>query len=484
MKQAKGQSDNPRFRILSAITTPYEDLLAGGDSDAQYFLDLIKLKIALSTNLLSLEQAHEIGEALHQDNAAALGTFIPIYEPWTKEMIEHIVDNLRHLKKHRVVTAKQLNAAVYDTLGHERPHRVPVGTKAEVLKYFGQFPLDSFTDAARRLKLHRSTVYEAYKKLQARHWVRTLGHNNVTAFGLRHFTLLFTLQDTNDWKRIQEGLQRFPFIRGVQQIPNSDLHVASFLIPGSKENIAAFRAGVRKVSSEFLDYSSLHMYEGSGRFFNTSLLRDGHWELPECIVEKRFKPPRSYSPSVAATECHEQMRELTYEDFVLEETLCMNLRMPPSEAQSHLKAQGIKMDKRRVSLRRRFFLDKRILTPFLWFGRVGFHYNVPVEVVCDAASIERLLDIFSGFPLVYLYFRSDRGVILFIETPQDHLSEYHKFLGSLSRLQGVNSIRSWLQLAYVGGRPYRDIVSGLEYGDDGFLTASDDIRLTDYIEMP
>jgi len=53
MKQSEDQLDNPRVRILSSITTPYEDLLTGGDSDAQYFLDLIKLKIALSTNLLS-----------------------------------------------------------------------------------------------------------------------------------------------------------------------------------------------------------------------------------------------------------------------------------------------------------------------------------------------------------------------------------------------------------------------------------------------
>ncbi len=102
MKQSEGHLDNPRVRILSSITTPYEDLLVGGDSDAQNSLGLIKLKIALSTNLLSIEQVHEIGDVLHRDDAATMGVFTPIYEPWTKEMVDHIVDNEKHLKKHRV----------------------------------------------------------------------------------------------------------------------------------------------------------------------------------------------------------------------------------------------------------------------------------------------------------------------------------------------------------------------------------------------
>jgi hypothetical protein len=481
MKQTEGQSDSPRVRILSSITTPYEDLLVGGDSDAQYYLDLIKLKISISTNLLSLEQAHEIGEALHQDAAAAIAVFTPIYEPWTKEMVEHIVDNLRHLKKHRVVNAQQLQAALYDTLTHERPHIVPVGTEAAVLKYFGRFPMGSFTDAAAKLNLHRSTIHEAYKKLQTRYWIRTVGHNNVTAFGLRPIGLLFTLQDLDDWGQIQSGLHNFPFIRGVQEIPNSELIYASFLIPGSDKNISILKSSIKKISPKFFDYSSLHIYEGSGRFLNPSLLQEGKWILPECIVEKNLDPPRSYSPSSIATECHEQLSELSYEDFVLEETLCMNMRMRPSEAQNHLKAQGIELDKRRISAAKKVFIEKRILNPFLWFGRAGFHYNVPVEVVCDADAIEKVIGIFSGFPLVYFYFKSDRGVIVWLETPQDHLGEYYKFLGLFADLGGVQSIRTWLQLMYIGGRPYRDIVGGLEYGNDGFLTSSDNVNLANYV---
>jgi hypothetical protein len=239
---------------------------------------------------------------------------------------------------------------------------------------------------------------------------------------------------------------------------------------------------VRRISDVFFSYSSLHLYEGSGRLMNPSLMQEGKWLLPECVVQKNLDLRTPATSFVAATEKAEFMTGLTYMDFLLEEILCMNPRMKPSEAKKHLTAQGHTMPTRMISERKRFFIDHGILTPFLWFARLGFHYDIPIEVVCDADTRDRILEILAGFPLVYLYFKSDRGVIFWLETPQTHLPDYLWFLNALQDMKGVKSVKSILAIMYRGGRPNKDIMEGYEYTDDGFLACSSDVDITAYLD--
>lgn len=470
-----------RKKILSSIVTPYEDLLVGPNPESQYYLDLIKLKVALSTNLISLEDVHTFGKELHKDQESIANAYIPIYEPWSQEMIEHIAENLIYLKKNEIVSAKALNSAVLDTFTFNRPHRVPVDTEAEVLKYFAWNPMSSFNDASCVLNLHRSTVYDAYQKLESHHWVRTLGHNNVSAFGLRQVFLLFEMQNQEDWLEIERCLGEFPFTSRVLRYPNSDLIISAFTLPGSSSNLRAFKDGVQQLTDQFFSYSSLHIYEGSGRIMNPSLMKGGEWHLPDFLSKRDFDIDSTHTPFIASTKLHEFMRDLTYVDFLLEEVLCMNARMKPREIQTHLKAQGHTLTRRRITERKQILLERKILTPFLWFGRLGFHYDIPVEVVCDAKAKDRLLEILSGFPLIYLYYTSDRGILFWLETPQSHLEAYHWFLNSLKMMKGIRSVKSILAIAYRGGRPNRDILTEFEYNEDGFLNTSGDVYITDYL---
>jgi hypothetical protein len=254
MTSAKTIPHTQRERILSSIKTPHEELLIGETSDSQYYLDLVKLKIALSTNLISLEDVDVIGNELHKDSEAVASVFIPLYEPWSQEMIDHLVESLSYLKKNQIMTPQKLNSAIYDMLGHNRPHQVPTGTRAEVLKYFAMNPMSSFKDASETLKLHRSSVYDAYKKLEAHHWARTLGHNNVSGFGLRPVFLLFELNDPVSWELIEAGFKSFPFTSRVLQYPNSETIISAFLLPGSSDNLRSFKSGIKEVSDDFFKY--------------------------------------------------------------------------------------------------------------------------------------------------------------------------------------------------------------------------------------
>ncbi len=481
MNPVETKYNTERDRILASIETPYEELLGNQEPDSQYYLDLIKLKIALSTNLISLEDVNTISQELHKDSEALAGVFIPLYEPWSQDMIDRVTESLSYLKKHHIVTSKKLNSAIYDMLGFNRPHQVPLATQAAVMKYFAMNPMNSFKDASLVLDLHRSTVYDAYKKLESHHWVRTLGHNNVSGFGLCPVFFIFELNHTESWKQIETCFKSYPFTSRFLQYPNSNSIVSAFLIPGSSANLLEFKDGMKEVSDEFFKYSSIHLYEGSGRCMNPALMQGGEWLLPDCIIQKNLDAENSYVPSIAATERNEFMKDLTYSDFLLEEILCMNPRMKPSEAQTHLKTKGHTLPLRTISHRKQLLIERGILTPFLWFARLGFHYDIPVEVVCDSKTRNRVLKVLSGFPLIYLYFKSDRGVIFWLETPHTHLEEYYWFLNSLKSMKGVKSVKSILATNYLGGRPNQDILAGYEYGEDGFLNTSTDVDITDYL---
>ncbi|MFW9933712.1 MAG: hypothetical protein ACFFDR_13795, partial [Candidatus Thorarchaeota archaeon] len=276
--------------------------------------------------------------------------------------------------------------------------------------------------------------------------------------------------------------QAFPFTSRIHRYPNSETIVSAFLLPNSTENLREFKSGIKEMSDEFFSYSSLHLYEGSGRLMNPSLMQEGAWLLPKCITERNLDAKDSGGPFIGAPERNEFMEDLTYVDFHLEEILCMNPRMKPSEAKTHLEAQGLDMPLRTISERRNLLIDRGILTPFLWFARLGFHYDIPVEVICNATVSDRLLNILASFPLVYLYFKSHRGMIFWLETPQAHLTDYLWFLNTVREMKGVKSVRSILAITYRGGRPNKDIMAGFEYGDEGFLISPSDVDITAHLE--
>ncbi len=78
-----------------------------------------------------------------------------------------------------------------------------------------------------------------------------------------------------------------------------------------------------------------------------------------------------------------------------------------------LQAQNVHLSKRKISQKRNLLVEKELLVSFFWFGRVGFHYDITTEIICDYKTRDWLMKIFSEFPLIQPMFKSNRRLILF-----------------------------------------------------------------------
>jgi len=238
-------------------------------------LDIIKAKVAFSKDLIQLRQIHLMSLEFHRHPRYATNPTDDITELWTSDMIEQLIDNIKLLRKQRVLNPESVYSAILDALTSLRPHTPPQGIDAEVFCYMIRHPMTPFTEMAKALNRNRSTVYGAFKRLQAHHWVRTMARNDLTAFGLRSCILFSRLKDSVEWEPLRERLFNFLFLKSVHKVSNSNNALIVFIIPGSDEIVSSFEKGVRKVSSQLFDYSSLHVFEGSACYINPSLLHEG-----------------------------------------------------------------------------------------------------------------------------------------------------------------------------------------------------------------
>ena len=137
-----------RTKILAGVTTPYDALLESENSRLQYYLDLIKIRIALSSGTIQLSVAYAAVKLIEDDPEFVIGnTFGPIPETWTPEMISHLIGNIKLLKKSKIIEASKVYSAIIDTLKSASPAKPPSGFLERVFSYFIHNPLTSYSQA-------------------------------------------------------------------------------------------------------------------------------------------------------------------------------------------------------------------------------------------------------------------------------------------------------------------------------------------------
>ncbi|MHA1768625.1 MAG: hypothetical protein ACTSV3_02095 [Candidatus Thorarchaeota archaeon] len=474
-------TESLRRRMLSQVKTPYDSLLRSSDRRVQYYLDLIKIRIALSSGALRLRDAYAAISLLEEDPEFGIsGTFGPLPESWSPKMIQRLIKNLRILRRTKVMGAQQIYSAIIDMLTFHNPHDPPRGRHRDVFAYFVHHPLATFSHAARDLQCHRSTIKTAYSALLERYHIMALGLLNGCAFGIQTFILFFELKEKSRWEHIRDKLLSFRFTKTLHRVTTSPLGFVSFAIPACSSNIAEMRSGVERISEKLFNYSSLHMMGTIARYVNPHLLKDGTWCLPDSLKGKVNMKSRSPEPASAIVSCPRYVEGLTREDFYVSEVAGYYLRDSATKIANIMSDRGHEMFPSQVAYRRAKLLRKGVMAPWLWFGRAGLHYNFCVEIVCDEDMRERVFSMVSDFPEVFIS-KSDRGVILWLETPRYHLKEYYRFLSSLTDMQGVERVNPILAVMRSGGKNYIDIFDGLKFGRQGFTHASHDVDIAEHV---
>jgi len=475
------ETGKTRKRVLSGVMTPYDEFLESKNPRVQYYLDLIKIRIALSAGSIQLSDAYAAIKLLEDDPEFVVGnTFGPMPEIWTQEMIERLVANIKLLQKSKVIEAGNAYAAIIDTLKAASPTVAPSGFLAKVFSYFIRNPLASFSQAGHDLGCHRSTVKSGFESLNKQWRIMALSLLNGCPFGIKGFTLFFEMRDQEEWNLIRDPLLRFPFTKTLHRGITSPFGFVSFCIPGSKRNQINFRASLEKIAKRYFEYSSLHIPLNLGRIVNPDLIKDGGWELPECLVSGEIRGPVKNKPAMNSIACSSYIDELTKDDFITAEIVSYHLRSSNTELAKIMKSRGYDAKPSQISYRIQKMMKLGVMSPWLWYSGAGLHYNFAIELVSDQKARQRIFEAVSGFPEVFTT-ATEQGAMIWVDIPKYHLKEYYEYLAKLSSLPGVERLRPILALERSGGKNYIDIYADLDFGDDGFENASNDMDINSYL---
>ena len=470
-----------RTKILSGVETPYDELLVSENPRVQYYLDLIKIRIALSAGSIPLSDAYTAVKLIEDDPEFVVGnTFGPLPEIWTPEMISKLITNIRILQKSRVIEASNAYSAIIHTLKSASPQVAPEGFLEKVFSYFVYNPLASFTQAGQDLQCHRSTAKSGFDKVNKKWRIMALSLLNGCHFGIKGFTLFFEMQDQTEWESIRDPLLSYPFVKTLHRGVTSPFGFVSFALPGSKRNEVRFRSSIARVAKRYFDYSSLHLSQGLTRIVNPGLIKDGGWELPECLISGEIRGPVKSKPAISSIGCPGYLDELTKDDFITSEIVSYHLRKSNSELAEIMRSRGYNVNSNQIGYRIQKMMQLGVMNPWLWFSGVGLHYSFTIEIVSNHEARQRIFEAVSGFPEVFTT-PTDRGAIIWLDIPKYHLKNYYDYLSLLLKIPGVERIRPILALERSGGKNYIDIYENLEFGTDGFCSTSSDMDINDYV---
>jgi DNA-binding Lrp family transcriptional regulator len=468
---------SPSISLESQIHTPFDELIPRSDEPgAQYYLDAMRIYLALCAGSITIEAALQAVDVLRENPEYATFPTNPARVPINNSYKTKILENLKTLKKFNLITRDSVRSAYnFAFLLEDRPL---TKTDQEALHLFSVEPLISLVDAATRLELTPRTVARALDRLKERHSLRFTALVDFTAFNLQSAMVFFTLKEGADWSQLEQGLARYPFTKSILKTTMTDLGYVSFLIPNFDRNRNPLSSSLREVSNEFFEYASPHYQLAVGAVSNLDLYQSGGWRLPEYFPGTiRGRDSLENPPNLV---CHGVDPEMTKNDLAVATHLQIDSRAPPSKITVDLTVRGIDMDVRRVAQSEKKIRDHDLLLPYTLFGGIGLSSNFCFEIVCNDEWKSRITRIVSQFPWS-MYYTSNRGVIVWTMSPGCHQVEYYQMFRSLEQNPGVELVHPIMTIAQSGSRSLLDLTKDYSYVDGQWSVEKEDVDLAEYV---
>lgn len=470
----------PGQSALPQISTPYDDLIPSvDDPSARFYLEAIRLYLALCIGTVSLENAMRVVEHLKENPEFAKSPTDPTVAPVNEHFMNRIIENLRTLKKYNLHTSDSIKSAYSFAFLNEE---APINEKDfQVLSYFANDPLASVNGAARSLGFAPKTVSSSLLRLKNRHAVRFSCLSDNTAFGVQSIMLFFKLAEGVEWANVETGIADYPFTRSVLKTAVSDLGYASLMFPGGADELSALRSSVNKLIGPVFDYASLHTQSAMGAESNLSLFEGGTWVLPDVIRRpNEAAPVEGPGPALHILACEGRKRDFQPVDFAVASVLRSDCRAAPETISQSLRIKGWDVDTKQVILSTRRLVERHVILPYTVFGGIGLSANFCFEVVCNPVWTERILSLMPQFPTA-LYFVSPRGLIVWIQVPSQHQVEYYQYFRALERNPGVESVLPIMTLVQKGSRSMLDLTHRWKLEDDFWYVDPEDLDLATYL---
>ena len=464
---------SPSKSLESQIPTPFDELIPSSDEPAaQYYLDAMRIYLALCSGSISVEAALKAVDILRESPEYTTFPTNPATIPINDSHKSKILENLKTLKKFNLVTRDSIRSAYsFAFLTEEQPLSK---TDQQALKLFSDNPSVSLIDAAESLGLTPRTVARALERLSQRHSLRFTALVDFTAFNLQSAIVFFTLKDGVEWEPLEQGLAKYPFTKSILKTTMTDLGYVTFLIPNFDENRAVFHSSLREISAEFFEYASPHYQSGNGVVTNLDLYREGEWSLPEYVPDEIRSSDATDDPVIMP--CNGVDLELTKNDLAVATYLQIDLRSPPSKVSANLAIRGYDVDTRRVSRSEKRLRERGLYLPYTLFGGIGLSSNFCFEIVCNEEWRDRIPRIVSRFPWS-MFYTSNRGVIVWTKTPGAHQVEYYRMFRALEQDPGVELVHPIMTIVQGGSRSLLDLTKDYAYEEGRWLFDRDAVDL-------
>ena len=465
-----------------SFTTPYDDLIPNlDDSEAQFYLDAIRIYLGLCEGTVSMEVALKATDVLKQNPEYTAYPTNPTTISINSRYKTKILENLRTLNKFNLFTKSSIKSAYNFAFLMEE---VSVNNSdLSLLAILAKDPTISLVDASKHLDVTPRTVARSLKRLDELNQLRVTSFVDFTAFNLQSVMLFFTVQDGLDWNLIERGFTNFPFTKSILKTTMTDVGYVTFLYPNYEETKKAFHRSLKRVAKTLFEYSSIHYQEGSGATSNVELYNNEKWELPlhleDMLDDSREPDVENYPPLLY---CSGVRPELKYDDYIIVSQMQTRIREPPSKISEGLQLQGYDYDSKLVSLVSRKIQKRNIVLPYLVYALPGISSNFCFEVVCNENVRSRIIEVIGRFPWT-IYYLSTRGIIVWTMTPGEHQVEYYQLFRALEKKPGVQSVNPIMTISYRGSKSMFDLTRNLSYDDGRWSVTDEDVELDSYFEF-
>lgn len=474
--QNLGSSENGPL----SFSTPYDDdIPMTEDSIVKFYIDVLRVYLALYSGEISLQEALAAVEVLRKHPEFIRAPTDPTLLPMSEELVNKIIANLQTLKKLNLVTRDAIRSAFsFSFLSQDAPVSQ---SDLDVLRILAENALESLVAIGEKLELNPRTVARAIERLENRNRLRFSSHMDATAFGIQPFILFFSLAEGVNWDEFEEGISIYPFTKNILKTSMTDLGYISFMIPGPPSNYNAFRKHISDISSILFEYSSLHHQVAIGNSLSFSHFDGSQWRYPDEIAAALDTEREiCHGDNPRLLFCQGHRRGLSLEDYLVLIEHRIGARQPPRVLSSRLRAHGWDLGAKEVTNSLRKLNTRNMLLPFIAVSFIGLSTNLCFEIICNDEWRERILSSAKYIPSCY-YYLSQKGIILWAHVPSNHQVDYYQLFRSLAENPGVESVQPIMTLLPKGSQSELELIKNWKYRKHGWTADPMSLDLTNYL---
>lgn len=468
-----------RQNVLARIHTPFDDIIPQVDEpSARFYLDAMRIYLALSTGTITFEEGIQAVEDLKKNPEYTRSPTNPTQMPINEYYKSKILDNLKTLKKFNLLTRDSIRSAYSFVFVSQS---VPIAElDFSVLRHLTDSPRDSIANIARTLNIAPRTVTRSLDRLKERHLLRSYAYLDNTPWGVNTLMVFFTPRDGIEWTEIEDKLLLFPYLKTMLKTTMTDLGYLSFIVPGYLTNVEVLTNSIKVLSKSVFEYVSIHEEIAVSSERNLSLYRDGQWKFPEAakllLEDASLQLPDTCPQILPCAGIKKGLSDIEYRIGLANKLIS---RATPSEMVSTLLNSGVEVETKRVTTTLKKLYEKGLMMPYLIFS-LGLSSDFCFEIVCNSAWRNRISAILPLLPYTVSYL-SQRGIVVWASVPGSQQVEYYQMFRGLEDHPGVQSVKSIMTINTKGSRNISDMLGAWRYTRKGYTVPSEELNLASFL---